>query len=301
MTTLNSASKGAFAPVYLRNARAPSKHQQAGNPLFHAFPSGLPAARPSFYGYRQHFSGAGTAAQPINPMGLTRYPAMGENWALKLSTPDLPLAQIPANQQQFAVYKNLSRFFTAEEVGLISYSGYFASMCGREAPGGNWAIGIDSQTWGSKERSFFKAECRYSSGTGPAQWYLVDNSGAAVVLKPANVTKRHVAGINQNKANFNYVELVVKLNANGERGEYYSLQVNDLYLDLLDPTVWEDPTQSGKQTPQGSEADPTTSAAHLLNFDGGLNFGVFGSASVAEGSYPTRLICCDLMATIFDF
>ena len=51
---------------------------------------------------------------------------------------------------------------------------------------------------------------------------------------------------------------------------------------------------------QGSEADPTTSAAHLLNYDGGTNFGIFGSAPSVEGSHPYRLLCMDLMATVFD-
>jgi hypothetical protein len=300
MSVLVSKTKGQFAPISRRHARAVSKRNQGGTVLFHAFPSGFSAARPSFYGFRQHMGGAGVAAQPINPPGLTRYPAMGENWALKLSTPDLPLASIPANQRSYAVYKNLSRHFKATEAGLISFSGYFASMAGREAPGGNWAIGIDAQTWGNTDRSFFKAECHYSSGTGGAQWYLVDNEGAAIAILPTNASARHTAGINQNKANFNYIELTVKLNANGERGQYYSLQINDLFFDLTNVENWADPTQSGKQAPQGSESDPTTSAAHLLNYSGGLNFGIFGSASVAEGSHPTRLICVDLMATVFD-
>ena len=299
MTTLASEAKGVFEPPRAGYARTVSKRGQAGSPLFHAFPSNVSVSRPSFYGFRQHYAGAGVLGQPINPPGLTRYPVMGGNWALKLSTPDLPESQIPANQRQFAVYKNLSRYFTKTEVRLISYSGYFAVMPGREAPGANWALGIDSQTWGNTERSFFKVECRYPGGSA-AQWYLVNNAGEAIQILPANVSKRHTAGINQNKANFNYVEFTVKLNANNERGQYYSLQVNDLFFDLTNVETWADPSQSGQQTPQGSESDPGTSAAHMLNFDGGLNFGIFGSAPSAAGSHPFRLICADLMATIFD-
>lgn len=301
MTTLTEESKGNFWAPQGQLARTLSKRQQVGNPLFHSFPSHLPAAHPSFYGWRQHVTGSTTSAQPINPPGLTRYPSMGENWALKLSTPDKPIGEIPANQQQFAVYKNMSRHFTVAEAKLISFSGYFASMPAREAPGANWALGMDCQTWGNTKRSFFKTECRYPSGTGAAQWYLVNNAGSAVVIEPTNVTKRHTAGINQNKANLNYVELTVKLEANEEAGAYYSLQVNDLYFDLFNETThWPESTQRGAQTPQGSEADPTTSAAHLLNYDGGTNFGIFGSAPSVEGSHPYRLICTDLMATVYD-
>jgi hypothetical protein len=156
------------------------------------------------------------------------------------------------------------------------------------------------QNWASSERSFFKAEVRYASGTSAPRWFLVNNAGSSVEIGPTNVTRRHTVGINQNKANFNYVELTVKLNANGEYGQYYSLQVNDLFFDLTNTEHWPEPEQSGRETPQGGEAEATTSATQLLNNDGGMNFGIFGNAPSVEASHPYRLICADLMATIYD-
>src|ERR1019366_1294273 len=69
MSVLTSKAKGMFAPIARHHARSPSKRAQGGSVLFHAFPSGLPAARPSFYGFRQHVTGAGVLAQANNPPG----------------------------------------------------------------------------------------------------------------------------------------------------------------------------------------------------------------------------------------
>jgi hypothetical protein len=295
--TLTSTAKGNLNPIAAGFARTVSKRDQTGSVLFHAFPSHVSDAKPSFYGFApNHYGGAGTAGAALPPLGLTRYPSMGPGYALKLSTPDRPLTHIPTSQNNVAAYKRLSRFFTESESSLISFSGYFASMPGRVAPGSNWSIGIDAQMWGSTDRSFFKASCRYPGG-GAANWYLTDNSGAVVQLASSS---RITAGLNQNKANFNYVEMIVKLNANSGRGQYYGLQVNNTYFDLTDTAVWADPTQSGQQSVQGSTTDPSSTTTHLLDFDGGLNFGVFFTGPGDDTSYPHRLICADLIATVFD-
>lgn len=276
-------------------SRSPSNRKN-GTILFHStFENG------SREGWRQHYSGLEGTGDPLPPLSLTRYPPpfQGE-YALLLTSTDRAYAEIPAgNAQQFSAYKNLGRYFTTSEVKLLTFSGYFAEWnTGGYAPNANWGIGIDSQLYDNSDRSFFKMMVRRPSGSA-AQVYLANNAGAMVALTPTNVSKNHVIGLNQNKFNYNYVELTVDLSQNSGRGAYHSGRVNDLTFDFTNSATWADPTQSGQQTPQGAVGDPATTAAQFLDYRGGLNFGIFGD--LLPGSLGAfGLICDELTATIYD-
>jgi hypothetical protein len=283
--------------------RSPSKRRSQGDLLFGDTFSDH--GRPTFNHWRQHYAGQGTSGAPVIPPGLTRYPSL-DSYALVLSTPDKGISQTPSSQRGFGSYKNLSRWFTEDDAGLVTFSAYITTMVGRVAPGASWSIGIDTQKWGSSpgtyDRSFFKLSCQYVGGVNGALWYLVNNAGTAVPLKrpDGSDTSGSTAGLNQNKANFNYVELTVDLSSNGGRGKYVSCQINNMVLDLTDTNVWADSTQSGQQSTQGLGLGHIGSTSeYLLDYSGGLNFGVFGSMPNNDGAYPFRLFVSRPCATIY--
>lgn len=283
-------------------ARTPSMRKQKGDVLFYdTFSDG---GRPTFNHWRQHYAGAGTAGAPVIPHGLTRYPAL-DSYALALSTASRDDAGTPDSQKGYGSYKNLSRWFTEADAHLISFSGFFTVLAGRTAPSANWGLGMDFQNWNSDDRSFFKVQCRYPT-SGSANWYAYDNIADSSTGDPGTGSPIQLpnsdhctAGINQNKFNWNYVEMTIRLDANGNRGAYHSLQVNQKYFDLTDPAVWPDSAQSGQQNPQG-DGNPASSAQHLLDYSGGLNFGVFGAAPATGKGYPFKLYCARLCATVYE-
>jgi hypothetical protein len=285
-------------------ARVPSHRKQNGSVLFHSTFEGA-----SFEGWRQHYSGTEETGDPYPPPSLTRYPVKSGEYALLLTTTARAYEEIPAGNalQGPSAYKNLTRYDLPATLGLVSFSGYFAEWhSGGYAPVANWGLGIDSQLFDNSDRSFFKVQCRYPEGKEP-QWYLTDNEGKSRPL-PSNISKNISTGINQNKFNFNYVELVVNMNENSGRGAYHSLQVNEKVFDLTDPANWPanlggapnwSMAQSGQQTTQGSASGPKNTAEHFLDFRGGMNFGIFGDLnSGALGSFG--LICDELVGTIYD-
>lgn len=260
-----------------RYARNMDRRPQSGKVLFHStFENG-------FDGWRDHYG----FKSPYPPVSLTSYPVFSGAHALLLSTPDLPYAQNP--QRSFSSYKNLTRFF---DTGLVSFSGYFTHGSGRKAfAWSNWGIGVDTQKYDDSSRGFYKLVCRDRGGSNYPAWYITDDSGNQVVIPNSGT---NTAGENENKFNFDYVRLTIDLSANGGLGGYHEAQINNKVFDLTTLGAGR-----GLQTPQAG--DMTTSDGRYASYAGGLNCGIFGSASsLNPDAYPAMLVADELMCTLQD-
>lgn len=260
-------------------ARNMDKRVQSGKTLFHCdFNDG-------FQGWRDHYGD--TTPQP--PISLTSYPVFDGKQALKLSTGDAPAIDGERPSAGTSTYKNLSRY---NEDGLLSFSGFFTTMSGRQALAwSSWGIGVDTQYWDSSGRGFPKLICRDDAELGPA-WFITSNTGSQILIPGTrgfagtNVTH----GENENKFNFSYVRLTIE-----PSGNYVEAQLNHRVFDLRGLGGGR-----GLQEPQGGNID-LTSRGRYANYSGGQNAGIFLSAStINPNAYPAALICDELLFTVGD-
>ncbi|MEW1705940.1 hypothetical protein AB0230_01755 [Microbacterium sp. NPDC089190] len=228
ITPLFGSSAGsAFDPLAFdltRSKKASARLLRRGDVLNHDTFSGG-----SFNGWRDHFA----YATPRGVLGLTQYPLIDGDHALMLSTGEGPYSA-DSVWNSHGTYRNMS--VLNNDWDLISVSGFImlagdGDLTAKKYPWGTVEIGLDTQWPGSTQRSFFKAYLKDGIGgtAGSTGWMLRRSDGSDVMVAgSADV----FTGGNERKWNWMYVRLTISRFANGGKGGYVELQVNDTIFDL---------------------------------------------------------------------
>jgi hypothetical protein len=237
-------------------ARVPQRNPLQGKVLLHdTFDDG-------FNGWRDHYSGFA----PCSALSLTCYPVFSGSHALMIgcsAPPDDGYTDGWSGSYIPAAFKNLSRYY---DDGLVTFSCYLTHGTdgSTAALGGYWLM-IDTQSWDSSRRSFFKLMVNRHADSGERSLSITNNDTHPVTVHSGADL---FSGDNENKFNFDWISLTVDLGANNGLGGYHSCQVNNQAFDLTKVDG-----QNAKEAPQVGGA--------VESFAGGLNFGVLAAPGPA--------------------
>ena len=253
-------------------ARAPQRNPLRGKLLFHdTFDDG-------FNGWRDHYHGAG----PAPALSLTSYPVFSGSHSLMIGCAAAPADDYAdgwAPGYAAAAFKNLSRYYDGN---LVTFSCYLThgSDDSSAALGGFWLM-IDTQSWDSTHRSFFKLQVKRDSSSGKRTLSISGNDDSWKIVHDG---ADFLAGDNQNKFNFDWLSLTIDLDANGGKGGYSSCQINNHTFDLTNAEA-------------GTANEPPQTGRTIDSFAGGLNFGVLALPGPA-GSGESFLVIDQVIATV---
>lgn len=219
-----------------------------------------------FGGWADHYSGT-----PSNPNSLISDRALQGQRSLLLA------GRSKARQEgQFAdwghrsaaTWNRMSRDFSERYVDIS----WFMAVGGTDAFAiGSFGVHIDTQTWDSTQRSYFRMIAERNSATGDVSRWTVQNGSEAVPISGTGPATPAFPGYNESKMNGMYARLTIDMQANGNLGGYVQAQLGGRLFDLT--TIGAVPEQ---QTPQYVAGDQNQS------FGGGFNVGLAMAANVPD-------------------
>lgn len=236
-----------------------------------------------FAGFRDHQGG--NAAD--NPLSLTSWRTDDTSpFALMLSTSSRPSSG-SIRSGACSAYKNMQR---DTETGLMELQVWMAlGGADLDQSPHNFMIGLDSQSWYDKDRTFGRLMCRRFSGADTNeprprdnQWSVTNDAGDPVNITDQGSGAPAYPGDNENKGNIFMVSLTMDfdhIGTDGGRGRYHSAVIGGKTYDLTKM-----PVGRGKQNPQ------INSSVGAGSFAGGLNIGIgLGNRGAYRAAGPSWL------------